>query len=157
MDAVSGESDTTNNCSSGVVVTIGVGPAPDLVVDMPTVSNSAPTAGARITLSATVRNQGSGRSDSTTLRYYQSIDSTIKAGDTEVGTDTVSRLNSSGSGDESISLNAPSTPGTFYFGGVCGVGVRRVRHYQQLLKWRAHERVQHCQRTGPTHRTNGNG
>ena len=116
VDAVSDESDTTNNCSSGVAVTVGAAPAPDLVVDMPTVSNSAPTAGARITLSATVRNQGSGRSDSTTLRYYQSIDSTITAGDTEVGTDTVFRLNSSGSGDESISLNAPSTPGTFYFG-----------------------------------------
>ena len=116
VGAVSDESDTTNNCSSGVAVTVGAAPAPDLVVDMPTVSDSAPTAGARITLSATVRNQGSGRSDSTTLRYYQSIDSTITTGDPEVGTDSVFRLDASESGDESVSLTAPSTPGTYYYG-----------------------------------------
>ena len=65
-------SDTTNNCSPAVTVTIGAAPAPDLVVNVPTVSESAPAAGATLTLSATVRNQGNGASDSTTLRYYQS-------------------------------------------------------------------------------------
>ena len=88
----------------------------DLIVDPPTVSESAPAAGARFTLSATVRNQGSGASGSTTLRYYQSADSTITAGDTEVGTDSVFGLAASGSGDESISLTAPSTPGTLHYG-----------------------------------------
>ena len=116
VDSVSGESDTTNNCSSAVAVTVGAAPAPDLVVDAPTVSTSAPTAGARFMLSATVRNQGNGRSDSTTLRYYRSTDSTITANDTAVGTDSVSRLNASASGDESISLTALSTPGTYYYG-----------------------------------------
>ena len=94
----------------------GVAPTSDLVVDAPTVSESAPAAGARFTLSATVRNEGNGRSDSTTLRYYQSTDSTITTGDTEVGTDSVFWLNPSESGDESISLTAPSTPGTYYYG-----------------------------------------
>ena len=116
VDAVSGESDTINNCSLAVTVTVGAAPAPDLVVDTPTVSESAPAAGARFTLSATVRNQGSGPADSTTLRYYQSSDSTITTDDTEVGTDSVSSLDSSESGDESISLTAPSTPGTYYYG-----------------------------------------
>ena len=116
VDAVSDESDTTNNCSAAVTVTVGAGPAPDLVVDAPTVSESAPVAGARFTLSATVRNQGAARSDSTTLRYYQSTDSTITTGDTEVGTDPVFGLAASRSGDESISLTAPSTPGTYYYG-----------------------------------------
>ena len=115
MDSVSGESDTQNNCSSAVTVTVGAAPAPDLVVDTPTVSESAPTAGARFTLSATVRNQGNGASDSTTLRYYQSTDSTITTSDTEVGMDSVSRLDASESGDESISLTAPSTAGTYYY------------------------------------------
>ena len=115
VDEVSDESDTTNNCSPAVTVTVGAAPAPDLVVDPPTVDTSAPTAGARITLNATVRNQGNGRSDSTTLRYYQSADSTITTGDTEVGTDPVSSLDASESGDESISLDAPSTPGTYYY------------------------------------------
>ena len=116
MEAVSDESDTTNNCSSAVTVTVGAAPAPDLVVDTPTVSESAPAAGARFTLSATVRNEGSGRSDSTTLRYYQSSDSTITTGDAEVGTDSVSRLDALESGDESISLTAPSIAGAYYYG-----------------------------------------
>ena len=116
MKAVSDESDTTNNCSSAVTVTVGAAPAPDLVVDTPTVSESAPAAGARFTLSATVRNQGAARSASTTLRYYQSTDSTITIGDTEVGTDSVFGLAASRSGDESVSLNAPSTSGTYYYG-----------------------------------------
>ena len=116
VDAVSGETDTTNNCSVAVTVTVSAAPAPDLVVEMPTVSESAPTAGARFTLSATVRNQGNGSSGSTRLRYYQSTDSTITTNDTEVGTDSVSGLGASESGDESISLTAPSTPGTYYYG-----------------------------------------
>ena len=116
VEAVSGESDTTNNCSSGVTVTVGAAPAPDLVVDTPTVSESAPSAGGRFTLNATVRNQGNSRSNFTTLRYYQSTDSTITTGDTGVGTDSVPGLNASASGDDSISLTAPSTPGTYYYG-----------------------------------------
>ena len=116
VDAVSGESDTANNCSAAVTVTVGAAPAPDLVVDTPTVDTSAPAAGARFTLNATVRNQGNGRSDSTTLRYYQSTDSTITTGDTEVGTDSVFRFDASESGDEWISVTAPSTSGTYYYG-----------------------------------------
>ena len=116
VDMVSGESDTANNCSPAVTVTVGAAPAPDLVVDMPTVDVSAPAAGARFTLSASVRNQGNGASAFTTLRYYQSTDSTITAGDTAVGTDSVSRLDALGSGAESISVTAPSTPGTYYYG-----------------------------------------
>ena len=85
VDALSNESDTTNNCSPAVTVTVGAAPAPDLVVDAPTVSESAPAAGARFTLSASVRNQGNGRSNSTTLRYYQSSDPTITTGDTVGG------------------------------------------------------------------------
>ena len=90
-----------------MAVTVGAASAPDLVVDTPTVSESAPAAGASFTLNATVRNQGNGASAFTTLRYYQSSDSTITTGDTEVGTDSVFRLvAASWSGDESISLNA---------------------------------------------------
>ena len=88
----------------------------DLIVDPPTVSESAPTAGTSFTLSATVRNQGNGASDSTTLRYYRSTDSTITTVDTEVGMDSVGGLSAAGSGDESISLTAPDAPGTYYFG-----------------------------------------
>ena len=90
--------------------------APDLVIQTPSVSDSSPNVGGSFTLSATVRNQGNGLSASTTLRYYRSTDATISTGDTQVGTDAVSGLSASGASDESISLTAPSTAGTYYYG-----------------------------------------
>ena len=116
VESVSGETNTGNNCSSAVTVTVGAAPAPDLVVDAPTVSNSSPAAGASFTLRATVRNQGAARSGSTTLRYYRSTDATVSTSDTEVGTDRVSSLSASRTSSESISLRAPSTTGTYYYG-----------------------------------------
>ena len=89
---------------------------PDLVVDAPTVSDSSPGAGASFTLSAAVRNQGNSPSDSTTLRYYRSPDSTISTDDTPVGTDSVGGLEASVTSNESISLTAPSSAGTYYYG-----------------------------------------
>ena len=90
--------------------------APDLVVSNPSVSDSSPSAGGSFTLRATVRNQGDGRSVSTTLRYYRSSNSTINTSDTQVGTDSVGALSASGSSAESISLTAPSSAGTYYYG-----------------------------------------
>ena len=116
VNSVTGESDTSNNCSSAVTIAVGVPPAPDLVVGSPSVSNSSPLTGASFTLSATVRNQGSGPSAATTLRYYRSTDATITGTDTQVGTDAVSALSASGTSDESIDLTAPSSPGTYYYG-----------------------------------------
>ena len=116
VEAVSDEADTTNNCSDAVAVAVGAAPTPDLVVDMPTVSESAPAAGARFRLDATVRNQGSGRADSTTLRYYQSADRSITSGDTELDSDYVSPLSASRTGPEWAYVTAPSTPGTYYYG-----------------------------------------
>ena len=96
--------------------TPGPTPAPDLAVDAPTVSDSSPTAGASFTLNATVRNRGDGAAASTTLRYIQSTDSSITTSDTEVGTASVNGLSASGSSSETISLIAPSTAGTYYYG-----------------------------------------
>ena len=121
VDAVRDESDTTNNCSTAVTVSVGAAPAPDLVVDPPSVDDSTPDAGASFTLSATVRNQGNGSSDSTTLRYYQSADSTISASDAQVAMDSVSSLAGSAASAESIELTAPSVPGTYYYGACVDV------------------------------------
>ena len=96
--------------------TPGPTPAPDLAVDAPTVSGNSPTAGASFTLNATVRNRGDGAAASTTLRYFQSTDSTITTSDTEVGMASVNGLSASGSSSETISLTAPSTAGTYYYG-----------------------------------------
>ena len=117
VDSVTGESDTADNCSGSVTVTVEA-PAqyPDLAVGTPTVSDSSPETGASFTLSATVRNAGDGASAATTLRYYRSTDATISSSDTSVGTDAVGTLAASGTSAESISVTAPSTAGTYYYG-----------------------------------------
>ena len=94
----------------------GAGNSPDLVVAPPSVSDGGPAAGGRFTLSATVRNSGGGAAAAAALRYYQSTDAAIARSDMEVGTDAVAALAASGSGRESVSLVAPSTPGTYYYG-----------------------------------------
>ena len=95
---------------------------PDLVVQQPTVSNSTLAPGENFTLSATVKNQGAGSAAATTLRYYRSTNTTISASDTEVGTDSVNALGANRSSAESITLAAPSSPGTYYY-GACVAGV----------------------------------
>ena len=90
--------------------------APDLVIQTPSVSDSSPNEGGSFTLSATVRNQGNGLSASTTLRFYRSTDTTISSSDTEVGTDAVNALAAGGTSSSVLTLTAPSTAGTYYYG-----------------------------------------
>ena len=117
VDTVAGESDTANNCSGSVTVTVEA-PAqyPDLAVGTPTVSETNPGVGEEFTLSATIRNRGDAGAAATTLRYYRSADATISTADTSVATDPVTALAASGSSDESVVLNAPSTFGSYYYG-----------------------------------------
>ena len=113
VDTMTGGADTTDNCSPSARVVVT---EPDLVVAATSVSDSSPTAGATFTLSATVSNTGDGESAATTLRYYRSTDATITTSDTSVGTDAVGTLAAAGISSESISLTAPSSPGTYYYG-----------------------------------------
>ena len=109
VDAVPGESDTANNCSSSVAVRVTVPVTrPDLAVVSPSVSDVRPGAGGTFTFSATVGNVGDSASASTTLRFSTS--------DTPLGTESVDGLNASGRSAGSIPLTAPSTPGTYYYG-----------------------------------------
>ena len=114
VDSVVDESDTANNCSPSVQVTVRG--HPDLVVESPSVSESNPDAGEEFTLSATIRNQGDGDAAATTLRYYRSTDATISTTDASVATRPVAGLAASGSSNESVMSNAPSTVGTYYYG-----------------------------------------
>ena len=119
VDTVTGESDTANNCSSSVQVTVSEPPpqtSPDLTVGSLSVTDSTPDTGGSFTLSATVSNAGDGASAATTLRYYRSTDATISSSDTQVGTDAVAPLAASGTSVESISLTAPASAGTYYYG-----------------------------------------
>ena len=113
VSVLSDESNSNNNCSSGLAVEVV---APDLVVQTPTVSTATPLADASFTLSATVENRGSKGSVATTLTYYRSADATITTGDTSVGTDNVGVLSASGTSPQSISVTAPSSAGTYYYG-----------------------------------------
>ena len=104
---------------SGITGTVTNPPSPskpDLVVQSPSVSDSSLSAGQSFTLRATVRNRGGVRSAATTLRWFRSSDATISTGDTRVGTDAVGGLSAAGTSAESISLTAPSSAGTYYYG-----------------------------------------
>ena len=110
---VTAEDDSTTKTYT-VTVTRAAPPisAPDLYIpSMSTLGYSL-----SFTLGVTVKNQGSGASGPTTLRYYRSTDSAITTGDAEVGTDAVDGLAASESSRESIDLSAPSAPGTYYYG-----------------------------------------
>ena len=105
---------TESSVSEGVPP--GGGAVADLVVALASVSSDTPMPSQSFELRATVRNRGTGASTATTLRYYRSSDTTISTGDTEVGTEAVVALAAAGASDESISLTAPSTAGTYYYG-----------------------------------------
>ena len=92
------------------------GGSPDLVVDMPTVSDDALTPGQSFTLNVTVRNRGDGPAVSTTLRYYRSPDATISRSDNELGTRAVTGLPATGTENAWIRMQAPSNAGTYYYG-----------------------------------------
>jgi hypothetical protein len=139
VDAVEGESDTANNCSASVRITVPE-PGPNLVVSSSAVSTSAPVAGTTFTLSATVRNDGDAASPVTTMRFYRSPDATITTSDTEVGTAVVTALDAGAGGSPTansgrssarrfatsesgtsyylgeVQVDAPSTAGTYYYG-----------------------------------------
>ena len=89
---------------------------PDLVVQSPSVDDNTLNAGQSFLLSATVLNQGASQSAGTRLRFYRSSDATITRLDTELQDTPVSALSPSGTSDNSITVTAPSSPGTYYYG-----------------------------------------
>ena len=118
VDAVAGETNTGNNCSDGVLVTI-LGNAPDLTID--SISTSVPTvaAGTGITASATVKNIGLMSSASSTLKYYRSTNDIISDLDTEIGTaDTIPILASQATNAQSTTMDTSGLSGDYYI-GVC--------------------------------------
>ena len=117
VDAVPSESDTTNNCSEAIAISVNPLP-PDLVVESPMVNDSSPLAGQPFTFGVTVRNRGTGSADSATLRYLLSDDSTITPEDFNAGVEQISALGPSESSDESVNLIASNEPGTYHY-GVC--------------------------------------
>ena len=122
IDAITSESDATNNCSIGVAVTVE---GADLTIQgTPQVSKTTVSPGETFQMDTRVWNAGSATSDATTLRYYLSTDDIISAEDTEVTSDNVAALSGKGAhasrrrAELSKILTAPDTPGDYYY-GVC--------------------------------------
>ena len=108
------ESDSMNNCSAAIGVSVIGNPTADLVVSSFSASDD-PVEGESFTLNAVVENDGDASSAATTLRYYRSEDSGIATDDTEVGESTVPSMPAGSSSELSFDLVAPSA-GTYYYG-----------------------------------------
>ena len=87
----------------------------DLVVETPQVTKDWLRPGVPFTLSVTVRNLGAVASSATTLRFYESFDSSITTSDVKVGEVSVDSLAPFGSSEVRISLTPPPI-GTHYYG-----------------------------------------
>ena len=116
IDPVAGESNTGNNCSNAVPVSVAVPPKPDLVISAISVNKSVVAPGETLRVDATVKNQGSGGAAATTLRYRQSGDNTIGNNDTQRAQDSIGSLGSNQTSGQNASFAAPNQVGTFFYG-----------------------------------------
>ena len=116
VDSVPNEINTNNNCSNAIAITVYAPGPPDLIVENPRVDKNTLDPGESFTFYATVRNQGTGDADTTTLYYNRSNDPNISENDTNERWDSVSSLYPDETGDEWATLTAPDTPGTYYYG-----------------------------------------
>ena len=117
VTSVTHESDTTNNCSSGVEVVVT---APDLTVVSISASSTSVTTSETLTLTATVMNAGGATDDTSTLTWYRSDDNTLETtgadADDSQGTEMINALAAGASqmvSDDMIT--APSMAGTYYY------------------------------------------
>gem|GEM_PF-6848535 len=112
----SGESNDTNNCSKALAITVTES-TPDLSISFLSASTASPTTGNTFTLTAQAKNTDQGDSAATEIYYYRSSDSTISTSDTELGSTSINSLTKDESSEKkSISVTAPSSAGTYYYG-----------------------------------------
>lgn len=88
---------------------------PDLMVIDPDVNISELTANQAYTIDATVRNQGDGPSDVSTLRYFLSFDNVIASDDLPIGLDAIPSLSPDTDSVQSLPTIAP-VDGTYWVG-----------------------------------------
>ena len=86
LDPVSGESDTSNNCSPSVRVTISSSGSPNLAFKGISPRSVSVSSGTTFTIRDVLVNNGTAVSPSTTLRLFRSTDATISTDDTQFGT-----------------------------------------------------------------------
>ena len=118
VDAVDGESNTNNNCSIAVAVTVEGTGSIDFVVESVRASKTTVKPGENFQISAVIHNQGEIDATATPIRYYLSTDEDISTADTEMHTATLPVIAADTTRQQSRQFTAPTTPGTYYY-GVC--------------------------------------
>ena len=118
VDEVAGESDTTNNCSTAVAVTVENTGSVDFVVESINANKTTVKPGENFHISVVIGNQGEIDATATVLRFYLSTDETISTADTEVHTATLPIIGADATRQQSRQFTAHATPGTYYY-GVC--------------------------------------
>jgi hypothetical protein len=122
VESVLGEVEVSNNCSIGTPITVtnpitANPPAPDLTVVSASINKKEVGVGETSVLSLTVANYGNASAQSTTLRYYRSLDGVISAADTSLGVASVTALDQQESSGKSLLITAPTIKGVYWFGG----------------------------------------
>ena len=115
VDGMQGESNTVNNCSEAIRVSVQTIFSPDLAIASISTNKVSLDPDESFQLTVVVWNQGGGGSRSTKLRYYLSSDATFSGDDTEVNTRNVRSLEADERSEGSKTLRVPETPGVYYY------------------------------------------
>ena len=132
VDATPGDTDTVNNCSQPIPITVEaqapilIPPAakpdtlktqgPDVVIRSARVESPTVMIGGGVRLYITLTNQGTHAAPATTIRYYRSLDATISAADTELRAVNVGQLGAGKSTTTWALLLSPTVSGVYYYG-----------------------------------------
>ncbi len=104
-------------CSSAASVKVVTVPTPDLSLRSASAVPDAVPPGAAFTFSITVYNSGTANAaSSSTITYYRSNDAAITSADDFESLRILAAISSSGSSPQSITITAPDTEGTYYYG-----------------------------------------
>ena len=112
LDPVSGESDTSNNCSPSVRVTITSAGSPDLEYTDVTPRSVVVSAGSSFNVTFTIENSGDAASAATTIRYYQSADANISTSDRQITSGPFPALGPGGTRRAILTVSIPSNLAT---------------------------------------------
>ena len=133
VDATPGDTDTRNNCSQAIPITVEaqtptpmIPPVatrdtpqiqgPDLVIRSLRVESPTIMIGGGVRLHITLTNQGTHAAPATTIRYYRSLDATISADDTELRAVNVGQIGAGKSTTTWALLLSPTVSGVYYYG-----------------------------------------
>ena len=139
IDGASGESDTSNNCSEAIAITVEAPPRasvesqetvptprpedPDLIISAGRVDQSTIKLGGGVRMHITIENRGRSAAAGATIRYYRSLDATISPGeDTELRVVPVGHIGAGKSVTTWSLLPSPTSLGVYYY-GACVDGV----------------------------------